>query len=85
MVGVVGVELAEVAPLVPDAHVGEGDADEAWREENHLEAVILQVCWRGVGRGWTVLGKRRRERRESLEGKGGCWRSEKRKKGWEGV
>lgn len=42
VVGVVGVELAEVAALVRHAHVGEGDAHQSGSEENHLETVVLQ-------------------------------------------
>lgn len=38
----VRVELAKIAALIPHADVGQCDAHQAWREEHHLEAVVLQ-------------------------------------------
>ena len=38
------VELAEVAAFIRHADVGQCDAHQPWREEHHLEAVVLQGC-----------------------------------------
>lgn len=41
----ISVELAEVAALIRHADVGQRDAHQPWREEHHLETVVLQG-WR---------------------------------------
>ena len=66
MVRVVRVQLAEVAALVGHADVGQRDAHQPRREQNHLEAVVLQRC--GAARGEERnKGNRRKEWREMME------------------
>lgn len=45
MVGVLGVELAEVAALVLQPHIRELDPHLALRELHQLEPLILQCWW----------------------------------------